>query len=299
MNELIKIKDMTGRYSISARTLRYYEDIGLIASMRSDDYAYRLYDDEAVKRLEQILILRKLNISIRDIKRIFSVSGAGVVLEVLQKKVSDIDDEVALLHELKELVLEFIGQIKLADFSKDSDVRQLYKKAENIEIQLANVDYDGNPSDINRLLGVAEKLSEKADVVMKSRFPVFSVCLEAFATDDKTREAFALYEEAFGATKAWEDLPYGLPPGNLHMGMDINGYGFLLKTNPTIAKARKAENVESGMGFGMHFESEDGVKKAYDVLTREGCGDWLEPAPHAPVAAWVVDKFGFGWWIHT
>ena len=62
MSELIKIKDMTGRYDISARTLRYYEDMGLLTSVRSDDYAYRLYDDAAVKRLEQILILRKLNI---------------------------------------------------------------------------------------------------------------------------------------------------------------------------------------------------------------------------------------------
>ena len=58
MNELIKITDMTGCYGISARTLRYYEDIGLIASTRSEDYAYRLYDEAAVQRLEQILILR-------------------------------------------------------------------------------------------------------------------------------------------------------------------------------------------------------------------------------------------------
>ena len=67
MSDLIKIKDVSNKYDITARTLRYYEDMGLINSTRSEDYAYRLYDENAVKRIEQILILRKLNISIREV----------------------------------------------------------------------------------------------------------------------------------------------------------------------------------------------------------------------------------------
>lgn len=66
MNELIKIRDISTKYDISARTLRYYEDMGLITSARSEDYAYRLYDKTAVGRFEQILILRKLNINIKE-----------------------------------------------------------------------------------------------------------------------------------------------------------------------------------------------------------------------------------------
>jgi len=162
MNELIKIKDLSGRYNISARTLRYYEDIGLINSTRKDDYAYRLYDEAAVKRLEQILILRKLNINIKDIQRVFAASGSDVVLEILSKKVEDIDEEVALLHELKEIVIAFIHQIEQADFSKDSDVKSLYDKAKEIETQLINVNYTGNPSPVHRLFEVSEKLEEKA-----------------------------------------------------------------------------------------------------------------------------------------
>lgn len=48
MNKLVKIRDITAQYDLSARTLRYYEDMGLIQSIRSDDYAYRLYDEAAV-----------------------------------------------------------------------------------------------------------------------------------------------------------------------------------------------------------------------------------------------------------
>ena len=52
MNNLVKIRDLSVKYNISARTLRYYEDMGLIQSTRSEEYAYRLYDEAAIKRLE-------------------------------------------------------------------------------------------------------------------------------------------------------------------------------------------------------------------------------------------------------
>lgn len=180
MSELIKIREVSSKYDISARSLRYYEDMGLITSTRSNDYAYRLYDEIAVKRLEQILILRKLNISIKDIQRIFNTSGSETVLEVLGKKVEDIDGEVALLHELKEIVLEFIHQIEQADFSNNSDVKMLYAKAKEIEGQLINVSYGGNPSNGNRLLDITEKMKKAPEVrvIQMNPFKAFSSGLD-------------------------------------------------------------------------------------------------------------------------
>ena len=129
MSNLVKIRELSLKYDVSARTLRYYEDMGLIKSIRSDDYAYRLYDETAIKRLEQILILRRLNISIKDIKRIFSTTGSEVVLDVLGKKVDNIDEEVSLLHELKKIVLEFIAQRKkeLISYPSEFPVHDVYK----------------------------------------------------------------------------------------------------------------------------------------------------------------------------
>ena len=165
MGELIKIREMSLQYGISARALKYYEEMGLITSTRNGDYAYRLYDDAAVKRLEQILILRKLNISIRDIQRIFNTTGSEVVLDVLSKKVEAIDEEVSLLHELKEIVLNFIRQIEQADFGNESNIKLLYEKAKEIETQLVNVNYDGNSANVNRLLEVTEKLEKKPEII--------------------------------------------------------------------------------------------------------------------------------------
>ena len=143
MRHLIKIRDVSNKYDISTRTLRYYEQIGLITSHRSADYAYRLYDEKTLQRLEQILILRKLNISIKDIQRIFSMEGTDSVLYVLQHKVEEIDGDVALLKELKEILLDFIVQIRNADFTNDTDVKKLYERAQNVEVRLSKVSYDG------------------------------------------------------------------------------------------------------------------------------------------------------------
>lgn len=158
MSHLIKIRDVSNKYDISARTLRYYEQIGLITSHRSDDYAYRLYDEKTLQRLEQILILRKLNISIQDIQRIFSTEGTDSVLYVLQHKVEEIDGDVSLLIELKEILLDFIGQIRNADFTNDADVKKLYERAQNVVVRLSRVSYDGTPAAVNRLLEVTAKL---------------------------------------------------------------------------------------------------------------------------------------------
>ena len=173
MNDLTKIRDVSLKYNISARTLRYYEDMGLITSIRSDDYAYRLYDYANLKRLEQILILRKLNIGIKDIQRIFNSTGSEVVLEVLGKKVDDIDEDISLLHELKEIVLEFIQQIEQADFNNDTDVKLLYEKAKEIKTELVQADYNGNPSLVNRLAEVTEKMDKKVPDVMIIRINKF------------------------------------------------------------------------------------------------------------------------------
>lgn len=195
MSNLIKIRDVSSKYDITARTLRYYEDMGLISSTRSDDYAYRMYDESTIRRLEQILILRKLNISIKDIQRIFTTSGSDVILEVLEKKVQNIDDEVALLHELKEIVLDFIRDIEQVNFADSSNIKQLYDKAKEIETQLVSVDYIGKPSNVSRLIEITEKLDKKIPDIMIIRIPGFrAVTVGDQSWEDMFKEGGYMYQ---------------------------------------------------------------------------------------------------------
>ena len=194
MGDLVKIREISVRYNVSARTLRYYEDMGLIESIRNDDYAYRLYDETAIKRLEQILILRRLNISIKDIKRIFSTAGSEVILDVLEKKVGSIDEEVSLLHELKKIVLEFIEQIKNLDFEKETDIKLLYEKAADIETHITNTDYNGN-SAAERFFEVTERLSDRVPDIVIVRIPKFRAVTSGAMS----------YEDVFGKFQIWQE----------------------------------------------------------------------------------------------
>lgn len=189
MDTLFKIKDISDKYDLTARTLRYYEDMGLIKSTRNDEYAYRLYDETAVRKIEQILILRKLNISIRDIQRIFSAPSSDVVLEVLGNKVQNIDNEIALLYELKDIMIEFIHQIEKIDFCSDSGIKMLYDKAREIETHLSIVDYIGKPANVGRLIDATEKLEREPDILIVEMPPCRMVTSGPLA-DDKELNRF-------------------------------------------------------------------------------------------------------------
>ncbi len=273
MNELIKIRDVAMQYDISARTLRYYEDMGLITSTRSEDYAYRLYDDENLRRLEQILILRKLNISIKDIQHIFNTSGSEAVLEVLSKKVDAIDREVSLLHELKEIVLEFIRQIERSDFGKESDVKLLYAKAKEIETQIINVDYEGNPSNVNRLLEITEKLDNKVPDIMVVRIPKFRAVTSGLIT----------FDELFGG----DFVPWQEANSHLFKPVIFDSPDFLcgkdgkaewiwaIKDETTEADTRPYKIIEYPGGLYAVAVSVDGDGESHDKVRRK-TEKWLE-----------------------
>lgn len=61
-----------------------------------------------------------------------------------------------MLQDLRDIILEFIGQINQADFSQDADGKRLYEKAAKVQKRIANISYGGNASKINRLLDVTE-----------------------------------------------------------------------------------------------------------------------------------------------
>lgn len=55
---------------VSTRTLRYYDEIGILKPARMNSSGYRIYGKEEVGRLQQILFYRELGVSLSDIKNI-------------------------------------------------------------------------------------------------------------------------------------------------------------------------------------------------------------------------------------
>ena len=63
-----RVKDVSRIAGVSIRTLHYYDEIGLLVPTRTDS-GYRLYTDNDLLRLQQILIGRELGLALEDIRR--------------------------------------------------------------------------------------------------------------------------------------------------------------------------------------------------------------------------------------
>ena len=57
---------------LSVRTLQYYDKIGLLSPSGYTDSGYRLYDDTALEKLQQIMLFRELEFPLKEIKAIIS-----------------------------------------------------------------------------------------------------------------------------------------------------------------------------------------------------------------------------------
>ena len=71
MKTVQEVSNLTG---VSVRTLHYYDQIGLLKPTKVTESGYRLYDVEAMERLQHIMLFRELQFPLKDIKNIIQSS---------------------------------------------------------------------------------------------------------------------------------------------------------------------------------------------------------------------------------
>ena len=109
--ENFTITQITRQYDVTPRMLRHYEKLGLISPSKRDDYAYRVYDDEAVRRLRQIIILRKLRIPLKRIAVVLDDESEESALAALRESLSELDSEISSLEKVRAILTEFIQRL--------------------------------------------------------------------------------------------------------------------------------------------------------------------------------------------
>ena len=72
MMTINKVSKLAG---VSIRTLQYYDKIGLLKPAKYTESGYRLYDDTALEILQQILLWKELEFSLKEIKQMLSSSN--------------------------------------------------------------------------------------------------------------------------------------------------------------------------------------------------------------------------------
>ena len=96
---MMTVKEVSELTGVSIRTLRYYDEIGLLPPADHTEGGYRLYDDTALERLQQILLFRELEFPLKNIVQIMSS------LNFDRKKA--LEQQLELL-ELKKQRLEYL-----------------------------------------------------------------------------------------------------------------------------------------------------------------------------------------------
>ncbi len=128
--DLIRINEVVDNFGISSRTLRYYEEIGLLWSSHPDYKTQRYYDTAALERLKQIIILRKLQIPVKDMVVIFKSENTTALIKAFVDKLESLDTEISALSELRHLVDDFLHKMLMSGIKKISGITLLYEETE-------------------------------------------------------------------------------------------------------------------------------------------------------------------------
>ena len=113
------ISQVAKKYQISIRTLRYYEEVGLIRSTRNKSNI-RKYDQEALSKLEEILIYKTMHIPLSDIKLIMNDTKQGYLKTLLETRASGIQSQIEELKYSKYLIESVLKSYGQNDLSKQS-----------------------------------------------------------------------------------------------------------------------------------------------------------------------------------
>ena len=105
--------------SLSQRTIRYYEEIGLLHSVRRIENGKRVYTDDDVRRLKFINRLKMLGLSLAEMVELEKIYRSQrdnrevlpKLLGILDERVVQIDDRIRHLAALKKEILEY--QVRL------------------------------------------------------------------------------------------------------------------------------------------------------------------------------------------
>jgi DNA-binding transcriptional MerR regulator len=112
---------------VSARTLRYYDEIGLLKPIRVASSGYRIYGQKEVDRLQQILFYRELEFPLEEIKTLLSASDFDTErafqshLAELNKKRERLD---LLINNVTKSITAMKGETIMTDTEKFEGFKQ-------------------------------------------------------------------------------------------------------------------------------------------------------------------------------
>lgn len=108
---MFTVKQLSSLAGVTPRTLRHYDQIGLLKPSSIGENSYRYYGEQEALRLQQILFYRELGLPLADIKRIMGRHDFDV-LAALESHKTEISKRIARLEHLVRTVDDTISYLK-------------------------------------------------------------------------------------------------------------------------------------------------------------------------------------------
>ena len=130
------VKEISKITGISIRTLRYYDEIGLLKPARVTEAGYRLYDDQELEKLQEILFYKELEIPLSDIKKIMEnpeydkQKALTVQKSLLERKRNRLNGIIELIDD----VMKGVNTMSFGAFTEE-DVKKIIDHSLELQSQ--------------------------------------------------------------------------------------------------------------------------------------------------------------------
>jgi DNA-binding transcriptional MerR regulator len=116
----LRVAELAAAVGVGGDTIRYYEKAGLLPGPARTPAGYRVYEADAVDRLQFIQGAQRLGLKLRDIKDLLAVRDTGVcpcepAEELLCRRLADLAAEMARLSALREQMVAMVEALPSRD----------------------------------------------------------------------------------------------------------------------------------------------------------------------------------------
>lgn len=197
------IKELSKEFNISSRTIRYYEELFNLNSIKKSNVRY--YDDEEIKKIKIIVVFRKLNFSLDKIKKLMLEFNQRNILNIINeekvkylKRIKETTNYFVLLNELKTLItnttddnLEEFVINELFDDYKDGKENHINERT-NKQHQIINTFFEMIKN--KDILPFKEYCHEKIELIGFQDFILNTLKLDETLIDYRINSEYSLFD---------------------------------------------------------------------------------------------------------
>ena len=120
MSHKMRIGELAEQAGVTPRTIRYYEDLGLLGPSEREGQGFRYYTEAELARLKKIDMLKQLGLTLEEIVPVISLycedptglRGKQRVLEILEAHLQETDEKIEALQRFRSEIQANIGKIR-------------------------------------------------------------------------------------------------------------------------------------------------------------------------------------------